>query len=179
LGNSFQEQLLKAGLVDDKKLKQAKKEAYKKQKQKARKHTAEAHTLAAQNARAKQTERDRALNRQRQQALEQKAVAAQIKQIIEHARQSRTDGDTPYHFSSEGKIHKLHVTNEQHRQLGLGQLAIVRLADAYELVPAAAAEKISQRDASHIMAWHKDSTEDEDKQEDDYAQYQVPDDLIW
>jgi uncharacterized protein YaiL (DUF2058 family) len=52
------------------------------------------------------------------------------------------------------------------------------LGGEYELLPAAAAEKIMQRDASVIVLLNRDerATVDED---DPYADYQIPDDLMW
>jgi hypothetical protein len=178
VGNSFQDQLLKVGLIDDKKVKQTKKESYKKQKQSKNKPAVDPNKLAAQQKQAEQVKRDRELNRQRQEAMQQKAIAAQIKQLIEVSCQSREGGESPYNFSDQGKIHKIYVTSEQHRQLVKGRLAIVKLGDRYELVPAAAAEKIRQRDAACIIVLNS-AQQQEDDGDDPYADYQVPDDLMW
>lgn len=177
MGNSFQDQLLKAGLVDEKKVKQAKKDNYKKQKQGKNKKAVDENKLAAQKARAKQAGRDRELNRQRQEAMQQKAIAAQIKQLIEHSRQPREDGETPYNFSDNGTVKKIYVTAEQHRQLGRGRLTIVKLGEQYELVPAAAADKIRQRDEKSVIV--SNEPQQQDDEDDPYADYQVPDDLMW
>lgn len=178
MGNSLQNQLLKMGLVDEKRVKQAKKEKRKQVKQQGKKAVVadEASRLAQQVA-AEKAERDRELNRQRKEEAERKALAAQVRQLIEVNRLPREGGEIAYNFSDDNKVKRLYVNEQMQRQLGLGRLAIVRLDDQYELVPAAVAEKIRQRDESCvILCNHPDQHSDE---EDPYADYQIPDDLMW
>jgi uncharacterized protein YaiL (DUF2058 family) len=178
VGNAFQEQLLKAGLVDDKKIKQAKKEQYRAQKQGKQKAATQESRRAAQRAQAEQAERDRELNRRRQKEQAQKAVAAQVRQLIESHRLSREGGDVPYNFSDNGPVKRIYVTEEQHAQISRGRLAIVRLGEGYELVPAAAAEKIHERDAASVVLLCAPSAASE-AEDDPYAEFKVPDDLMW
>jgi len=179
MANSFQDQLLKAGLVDDKKLKKAKKENYKKQKQSGKddKQLSES-KLLAQKAAAEKAERDRQLNQQRKQASEQKAVLAQVRQLIEMNRISRGDGDNSYNFVDDNVVKTLHISAELHQQISNGRLAIVRFGDSYELVPTQVAEKIEQRDPSTVVL-RNDKQEQQEQEDDPYAEYQVPDDLMW
>jgi len=179
MANSFQDQLLKAGLVDDKKLKKAKRENYKQKKQSSKSDDAQSEaTRLAQQALAEKAERDRQLNQQRKQETEQKAVLAQIRQLIETNRVERQEGDNSYNFVDGKLVKTLHLSAELHRQLSNGRLAIVKYAEAYELVPAQVADKIEQR-APGIVILINDH-QDLQKQEDDpYADYQVPDDLMW
>ena len=81
---SLQEQLLKAGIVDKKKAKQVEQEKRKKAKQ-ANKGQPQINETKeqAKKALAEKSERDREINRQREAAAEVKAIAAQIKQLIE------------------------------------------------------------------------------------------------
>ena len=179
MANSLHEQLMKAGLVDQKKVKQVKKEKYKNQKQqpKNRPEPTDEAKLAAQRAQAEKAERDRELNRQRQAEAEQRAIAAQIAQIIEQHQQSRDGGEVAYNFTDGTKVKKLYVTAEQHRQLSNGRLAIVRQGEPYHLVPADAAAKIRDRDPACLIVLNQPTKGgDED---DPYADYQVPDDLMW
>jgi len=59
-----------------------------------------------------------------------------------------------------------------------GLIAIARLDDGYELIPAAVADKISQRDGSAILVHNTRSASDL-AADDPYAAYQIPDDLMW
>ncbi|MAR92038.1 MAG: nucleoprotein/polynucleotide-associated enzyme [Pseudomonadales bacterium] len=176
---SLQDQLLKAGVIDKQKSRKIKKEKQKAQKQGQSTQTPgdDAKTLAAQ-ARAEKIERDRQINLQRQEQAQRKAIQAQIKQLITTARLPREGADLPYQFSHNQKIKKIYVTPEQQRQLVAGQLAIVESAGNYELVPLKAAEKIAQRDpACIIIAERQDETSV--AEDDPYADYQIPDDLMW
>ena len=177
--SSLQDQLLKAGIVDQKKAKQVKQEQRKQKKQqpKGRPQVDEAQEQARRSL-AQKAERDREINRQRQAEAEKKAIAAQIVQLIEMNRVSRQGGELPYQFADGKAIKKIHVSKQLQDQLSRGQLAIARLGERYELVPAAVAEKICQRDADAVVLHNRgqDTPADED---DPYADYQIPDDLMW
>lgn len=176
---SLQEQLLKAGIVDKKKAKQVEQEKrkQKKQTQKGHKQIDETKELA-KKALAEKTARDREINRQREAVAELKAIAAQIKQLIEVNRIDRKDGEMAYQFSDGTKIKKIYVSPLLHNQLSKGVIALVRLNDQYELVPAVVAEKIRQRDESIVLVQNQASN-DETDEDDYYADYKIPDDLMW
>lgn len=85
---SLRDQLLKAGLVNQKQVSQANK-AEKKQKRLEHKGQVEvddSQQRMAKEAMAEKAKRDQELNRQQQEKAEQKARAAQIKQLIEATR---------------------------------------------------------------------------------------------
>ncbi len=176
---SLQEQLLKAGVVDDKKAKQISKEKRKAKKQAKGKAVVDSGPSAADLARAEKAEKDRELNRQRQAEADRKALQAQIAQLISVNAIDRKAGDVAYQFVDAKKIKKIHVTPEQQAQLTRGQIAIVTLAERYELVPAVVAEKIAQRDSARVLLMHDKSAKQEVDEEDPYADYQIPDDLMW
>ena len=82
---SLRDQLLKAGLVNEKQAKQAGKQQQKQQRL-VKKGQAEQDTSqrdAALKAHAEKLARDQELNRQQQEKAEQKARTAQVKQLIE------------------------------------------------------------------------------------------------
>ena len=56
-----------------------------------------------------------------------------------------------------------------------GKLGIARIEGRYEIVPQAVAEKIRQRNAKRLVELEKEET----AVDDEYAQYQIPDDLVW
>jgi uncharacterized protein YaiL (DUF2058 family) len=179
MANSFQDQLLKAGLVDDKKLKKVKKESYKKKKQIGKGGVPESESKRlAQKAIAEKAERDRQLNKKIKQETEQKAIQAQIRQLIEMNRIARDEGDSSYNFVDNNVVKTLHISAELHRQISNGRLAIVKYGASYELVPTQVAEKIEQRDPS-VVILRNDRQEHESSDQDPYAEYQIPDDLMW
>lgn len=177
--NSLQDQLLKSGLVNEKKLKEASR-AKSKQIRQAGKNAAqldEERRLAEQALRAK-ADSDRLLAQQRNAAVHQRELAAQVAQLVQHYRQSRAGGDIPYNFSDAGIIKKLLVTARLRDQLIRGQLVIVRSGKHYELVPVAAGERIRSRDPEAIVVWNRPAT-DQPVEDDPYKDFPIPDDLMW
>ncbi|MFQ3325168.1 MAG: hypothetical protein ACI90U_003003 [Pseudomonadales bacterium] len=179
--SSLQDQLLKAGLVDKKKANKASKEKRKSQKlqNKSKQVVVDETKEAAATVRAEKFERDKQLNEQREMAAEVKAVAAQIKQLIAMNRQPKGEGAdvVGYNFTEGKQIKKIYVAPLTQKQLANGRLAIVKLADEYELVPAVVADKISQRDVSVVLSRQVATSEPEE--DDPYADYKIPDDLMW
>lgn len=176
---SLQDQLLKAGVVDKKKAKEIKKEQRKQAKQQPKGHLqVDEAKEQAKLALEKKSEHDRQMNKELQAQAEKKAIQAQIIQLINVNKINRSGGEIAYQFTDEKKIKKLYVTPDLQQQLIKGQIAIVQLGESYELVPAPVAEKIQQRNEGAIVLLNqKDSQEiDED---DPYADYQIPDDLMW
>ncbi len=179
--SSLQDQLLKAGLVDKKTAKQADKDKRKAKKvQHKSKDTAiDENKLAAAKTRAEKTERDRALNEEQKAKAERKAINAQIKQLIEVNRQNKGEGgDLIAHNFTDGKqIKKMLVSANIQEDILKGRLAIVKLGDKFELVPAIVADKISQRNSDYVLS--QATKVDEVDENDPYADYQIPDDLMW
>ncbi len=178
MSNSLQDQLLSKGLVDQKKLKKHQRDKRKQAKQQGKgQEPVDDIKLAAQQARAQQAERDRQRNLELHEKAQQKAIAAQIQQLIASHRIPHS-GDVAYQFVDGGKIKKLQVSELLQRQLARGQIAIVQGRDGYQLIPAKIAAKIAERDAEAIVVLHrgeKDAVEDDDP----YADYPIPDDLMW
>lgn len=180
MANAFQDQLLKAGLVDSNKVKQANREKHKqmKQQQHANAATNDAVKLQAQQASAQKAERDRELNRQKVELENKKALAAQIRQLVETHRVPKGDGDHAYNFQDANKIQRIYVSEATRNEIIRGELIIVRLGAAYELVPKPVADKIAQRDPGYVLTINKD-TEQATGADDEYAKYKIPDDLMW
>ena len=179
MGNSLQDQMLKAGLVDQKKVNRQKKAKQQKEKQQrhAKQKSVDESKLRAQQVMQQNAERDRELNRQRQEAANQKAIAAQIRQLVELNAISSEEGEMVYNFTDDNKVQRIHVTDVMHGQLSRGQLAVVKIDGKYQLVPAGVADKIAQRDETMVIVCNQsDEAEDPD---DPYAEFKVPDDLMW
>lgn len=176
---SLQDQLLKAGLADEKKAKAIRSEKRKKRKQqpKGAVEVNEAE-IRARQAREEKAERDRQLNLERQRAAEKKAIQAQIRQLVETNRLDRSRGETSYQFVHDKKIKKLFVDDTMVDQLSRGRLAIVFVNDNYEIVAEGVARKIMERDEKAVVVLH-DRKNDDAGEDDPYAGYEIPDDLMW
>ncbi len=177
MSKSLQDQLLNAGLVNKNQVKKVKSE--KRKQRKTKQNITDEAKLTAEQARQEKIARDRELNQQKQKQAEQHAIAAQIKQLIELNRQPQNQDGAPYHFNDNNHVKTIYISENIREQLSKGQLAIVRLKDTYELVPAQVAEKISQRDNSYIVQIIDRETDSKTAEDDPYADFQVPDDLMW
>jgi len=181
VGNSLQDQLLQAGLVSKEQVSKANKSKKQKQRQQPKaKKKAQKPTLSPeqQKAREEKAARDRELNERRNEARKQREIAAQIKQLVDANRHppSDPDNDVPFYFENKGKIKTIHVGPKTRDLIAAGRLVIVNANGKFELVPPDIAEKIRQRNPSLVIDLPKEQKPAED---DPYADYQVPDDLMW
>lgn len=182
MNNPFQEQLLKAGLVNEQQVKQAqqskkknkKQQPSKKQKQQQQNEKA----LKARQQQEQKAERDRELNKRKQQQAQSKAISAEINQLIRDNLIKRDEKcEVAYNFEHQGKVKRIYIDKDMQAQLIKGRLGIARIEGVYELVPVAVAEKIQQRNDKRVVIFEKeDKTKDEN---DPYADYEVPDDMMW
>ncbi len=154
MGNPFQDQLLKTGLINKKQANKAKREKHLNRKQKKGKSQSEM-SSKAQEMQAAQAMRTRELNLQRNEKNRQCEQRAQVKQLIEQNRLDRDDRGEPYHFVEQNKIKRLFVSEEMTDQLSRGQLAIVKLDNSYEVVPAKVARQIASRDKEAVVTFHE------------------------
>lgn len=179
MANSFGDQFLKAGLVNKARLNEAQKSKSKQQKQKQKQKIVvnDEAAEAARRAAAEKAARDRELNRQQKEEAARKETQAQVRQLIESNRVSREGGEVGYNFQDGAVIRKLFVTEEVRGKLARGQLAIARFDDGYEVIPLSVAEKIMLRDEASIVSTA--SGQQESGEDDPYADYKVPDDLMW
>ncbi|MDH5257423.1 MAG: DUF2058 domain-containing protein [Gammaproteobacteria bacterium] len=185
MSNALQEQLLKAGLTTEKKIKKeihAKNKVAKQNKKKKNKRVeVDENKLIAQKATEEKRQRDRELNKQKEDAAKQKAIISQIKQLIETSKINTDTGDVSYNFEDNKVVKKIHVTETMHDQISRGKLAIVKFSekreDKYEIVPSNVAKKIQDRDPKYIIVLNDNKANDDIDEE--YADYQIPDDLMW
>lgn len=174
--NALQAQLLKAGLVDDKKAKQINK-----QNQHAKRtgeQTDAEIKQALAEAQARKLEKDQQLNQEKQRILEEKALKANIVQMIRQHQLTETSGDVSYQFIDQSKVKKLYITQKLYDQVVAGHVAIARLEDSYALLPRPLADRIDERMAGFIVVANS-KTEQQIDEDDPYAAYVIPDDLMW
>lgn len=175
---TLQEQMLKAGLVSSKKMDKVQRTA-----KKSRVQAREAREAVEENKKA-QLERDKQLSEQQKQATLAKEYKAQVKQLIEMNKIDISKGNIGFNFTDNNLIKKIDVDKLTQTQLINGRLAIARLSvdskgeSQYAIIPASVADKIAQRDASSIVLNSALSQEEQDE-DDPYADFKVPDDLMW
>ncbi len=177
---SLQDQFLKAGLVSQKEAKQASKNKRKKDKaqRKGQPQEEDRQKATLQQKVKAQADKDRQLNLQHKMEAEKKAIAAQIQQLVDMNKIDLEQNETDYSFTDGKSVKKLYAPEKIQIKLGKGFLAIVRDQKTYAIVTKAVAEKIAQRDESRIVVLHDSSNQAIDE-DDPYADFKVPDDLMW
>ena len=74
------------------------------------------------------------------------------------------------------------MTEDLRRKLAAGELVIADGGEGYALLPRGAAQQVRERDAAMIVLDHGQSggaAESSDEDDAYYAQFKVPDDLVW
>jgi uncharacterized protein YaiL (DUF2058 family) len=181
MGNSFQDQFLKLGLVDKKQVNKAKKQKHQKKKEQIPKKqvAVDENALLAQEVLAKKKARTKELNRIREEKLRKREETAAIKQMVEKHRLEKDDNGSTYRFNKLGKIQRIFVNKEMAANLSSGQLAIVGSGNSYEVVPRAIGEKIQSINSHIFVLVNSSDDKKEVDSEDPYAGFEVPDDLMW
>jgi uncharacterized protein YaiL (DUF2058 family) len=190
MSQSVREQLLKLGLVDERKVSDAKREqrAGAKKAKKARKSlgkeaaraavppdTARVRAEAALKARA---ERDKEAARKKRLNEERSALKAQVTQIIDRRREPRAKGEIPYNFVHGKKVKRIYVTQELLDGLSAGHMGVVRAGERFEVVRREVFERLAEIDPTAAVSLHP-VRQEATAEDDPYADKPIPDDLMW
>jgi len=181
---SLQDQLLKAGLTTKQKSRQANTDKRKKNKQQ---RSGVVHEASLQEqvkkdltiSKQEKLVKDLALNEDKKKQLADKEKHLRILQILQHHQIKNVNGDSEYNYTFSNAIKKLFVNSVTHRALVNGQLALCGLEEVTYIVTAETAGKLATLNESVILV-QNDKIVTEDVDEDDpYADFQIPDDMVW
>lgn len=186
MAKSLQDQLLGMGLSNQqkaRKINSAKKKAVKKSRKDNEELKNEAAELA-DKVREQQRLKSQKLNAEHHQEMEQKAIVAQIRQIIEMNSIAKGKDDKAtqaYNFNDNKTIKTIYVSAKNHDLISRGRVAIAKLEQSYHLIPVEAAKKINERNNGFIVLLNDALKQEkgQDVDDDPYADYQIPDDLMW
>ena len=187
--NALQAQLLKAGLVKKSQVSQV---ANQQAKARVDKHDPKAAAIAAEaelarieaeKARLEKVERDRQIAAERNAERRANELRAQARQIIAD-KKVLAKGEAEYRFNDGEVIRTLLLTEAVRKQVIDAALVIVRDGEGYCLLPRVAAVQVRERAPELIVLDNagRDYVEPSTgNAEDDayYAQFKVPDDLVW
>ncbi|MDN5513165.1 DUF2058 domain-containing protein [Acinetobacter sp.] len=175
--NALQAQLLKAGLVDNKKAKKLSKQAVHEQ----RTGQSDEAELKAKIAQAHQEKlaRDQALDLEKKRLLQGKELKAAIVQMINQHKIKEIDGEVAYQFIDDNKVKKIYLNQQIYNALVSGSLIIAKEAESYAVLPKALAERINDKMEGFIIVNNSEQNEQTTDEDDPYAAYVIPDDLMW
>ena len=181
---SLQDQLLSAGLTTTQKTRQANSDKRKKNKQKRSgvQHDATLQEKVKQDlakSKAEKQEKDNALNALKKQQLADKEQQLRIKQILIHHQIKNADGDNEYNYTFGSKIKKLSLDPITYKALVNGRLSLCGLDDITYIVTRETADKLAELDNNVILVQNDKLVEETIAEDDPYADYQIPDDLMW
>ena len=87
-------------------------------------------------------------------------------------------GEMEYNYTFNSKIKKLPLDAVTHNALVKGRLSLCGIEEVTYIVTRETAEKLSELDADIILV-QNDKVDEEVDENDPYADYQIPDDLMW
>lgn len=175
--NALQAQLLKAGLVDNKKAKKLSKQAVHEQRT-GQSNEAELKAKIAQDKQEKLA-KDQALDLEKKRLLQGKELKAAIIQMINQHKIRDIDGEVSYQFIDESKIKKIYLNQQIYNALVSGSLVIAKESESYAVLPKALADRINDKMEGFIIVNNSEKNEQVTDEEDPYAAYVIPDDLMW
>jgi len=183
--NALQDQLLKAGLATEDQLKKATRKTRRPPKNITQKPKKPAPKKAnkgsddlkrAYEAR-KKMELNEKLNREKL-AAQRKANRKKIRALITDNTLNKPDSEISYRFVVGKNIKNVYVTAEQQEQLLSAELAITFSDGKRCIIPRKIADEIIQLDPKKAVVIHSPHREVSDR-DDEYASFEVPDDLQW
>lgn len=181
---SLQDQLLKAGLTTKHKTRQANTDKRKKNKQQ---RSGVAHEASLQEQvrqdldknKAEKLEKDIALNDEKKRQLAAKEQTLRILQVLQHHQLKHTNGENEYNYTFNSKIKKLSLDKTTHKALVNGHLALCGVDEVTYIVTRETAEKLASLDKDVILVQNEQVQTDAVDEDDPYADFQIPDDLMW
>ncbi len=176
MGSSLQDQLLKAGLVSEQQVKQAR--SGKRRGRRRGQPQVRDEALAAERERERRRERDRERNRAIEAERERKASRARARELLRGARLNDPRAEIPYHFIHGKQVKRIYVTAEQQAALAAGRLAIAALATRHHLVTIEVADK-ARAMVPDLFVFRADRDAPGAEEAAEYAEHPIPDDLIW
>lgn len=178
---SLQEQLMKSGLINKQKAKQAQTDKRRKAKQKKKKGTVEVSDVQLSIDAQKEQQRlqDLEKNRQTQADLDARSAHGKLIQMIAQHCEKNYQGEIDYHFTYDNKVKRIAINDDIQTSLVNGRLAICVLNEEFYLINKEATEKLAEIDASVLVALHEKVDVNAIEEDDPYAEFAVPDDIVW
>lgn len=99
--------------------------------------------------------------------------------MIRANRIDRAYAGVPYRFTQGARVREIAVTGTQRGRIARGELAVVSDGERNELVPARVARRIRAIDPVAVLVLNSGDKRGTEAGEDPYADYRVPDDLMW
>lgn len=178
MSDSLREQMLKAGFkesANDKRSGKTQKHKSAQQKSGAarKKHQNPKHQTGPSTLERQNIEKRKA---EVAQAAERKRVKAEIKGLIVADKIDDVKGEIAHSYVIGKRIKQMFVNETARKELLAGNWVITRLNGATFIIPASTGIKVRALNPDWVVVT---PTDDNSSEDDDYADFQVPDDLTW
>lgn len=183
MADSLRDQLIAAGFEAPKKQvkKSSKQNSDKRQQSKKNhnkknrptpNHKGSANKNPAQKNKIQNAEADAAI-------AERKKLKAQIKELIDNNKLENWKGEVAYRYTVEKRIRELYVNEAAHKHLTDRNVAITRLNGDTYLIPIETANEVIHINPQWSVFNAVEASDEQSNEDDEYAEFQVPDDLQW
>ena len=108
-----------------------------------------------------------------------KELKPAIVQMINQHKICDIDGEVSYQFIDESKVKKIYLNQQIYNALVSGSLVVAKESDSYAILPKALADRINDKMEGFIIVNNSEKNEQITDEEDPYAAYVIPDDLMW
>jgi hypothetical protein len=115
----------------------------------------------------------------KKQQLAAKEQDFRILQILQHQNIKNVVGENEYNYTYASKIKKVLIDDVTHRALVNGRLALCGFDDVTYIVTSETAAKLATLDEKIILVQNDKVESDTPDEDDPYAGYEIPDDLMW
>lgn len=188
MSNSLRDALLNAGVITKEKAdrsagnqrKQAH-QAHKQSKKAKAASTLDPNSVKAKavRAQAEKAARDKELNRKRDEAKARSELGQRLADLIKTKACNDADAQIPHNFVEGRHVRRLYVTADQHKALLAGTMAIAPVGKRHYLIDAETIDKVMRLNPEQKMYFFNEEGKGEPAEDDPYAGYEVPDDLMW
>jgi uncharacterized protein YaiL (DUF2058 family) len=98
---------------------------------------------------------------------------------LQHHQVTNVKGEAEYNYTFNSKIKKLFVDAVTHKALVNGRLALCGINDTTYIVTTETAEKVASLDKAVILVQNTKVADEVIAEDDPYAEFQIPDDMMW
>ena len=181
MAGSLQDQLKNSGLVSKKKSQQL--DAEKRKKIKAQNKGQKIDNEISEKVKQAELQKkhdDQKRNQQQQLQVKQNEEKACINQIVDQAKIKDYDGDTAFNFQFNNKVKTLYLNKENYDALVAGSIGLCQIDNAIFILPNSTVNKINKINPIYVVLHQENlNTMPERAPDDPYADYDIPDDLMW
>jgi len=174
---SLQEQLLNSGLVDKERLEKAALDKKNKNKPKSAKNNRH---KSPKNKQGK-PKKAAAVIPEKSEVILDKTIRVEIKKLLRASKLNDKNGEIPYNYIINNQVKRFYLNAEQQKRVTDGELVITNWNDRSYLIPSSIVGELHKLHPALPIASAiaDEKAGEQEKIDEEYADYIIPDDLTW